>query len=724
MNRPSDRFLIPLLLVALSLTASCSDAGLVKVPPPAPPTFDNLLSIKGQYCTEPAEEIVFPIKLLFLLDQSSSLQCTDQYLKRFDALNATINDLSANPNVYFGFVGFSARLELLPFTNDINQVQSFVSVAQNGAGPATDYQGALATAIRMLEEDMVAVGPSERARSRYVVVFLSDGAAEPRCNLGCEDDTDNCADGEDNDGDGLVDGADQSCDNINDNVLHPDNLYGVCNFQGEILEGDYVDMQGLCPEYNQPPQILQRVSQIIELKSIYSVGDVTLNSVLLFNTEEVSDSRCIDVSLFGYNKEQAENLLQAMATTGNGTFRDVNLEYDDDTFLDFNFTSLASEQWLTSFLATNLNAREVGGIQVDTDRDGVPDVLEDELGMNNSTRDSDGDGYFDLVEYRYNGKGFDPMDPELPAISCSDNDDFDGEVLKNCEEALIGTEDRSIDTDLDGLPDWHELVAGTDPTVDDQFDDLDFDGIPNGDEVRAGTDPLVPDEDTYRTERIRYGLGDLGEMEVPNPDNNQTDIRHCYEFTVDNIRMVTPLTTNNRGRNRITIHALERPVQLAASQAKGYVACVEAYYNGESDKFPESGVLDISGDFWKEQTDLLAIRLNAVAQCRQIPLADLRRGDVIDTSTECLPWKVVIGDTVFLRTEMEDLLRKYVNGNLSTRFPEHPSHIFVPVELFNQDDHCLKLVELQRMRDFLELIEQECEACYAPAEEVPGEVAP
>ena len=45
-----------------------------------------------------------------------------------------------------------------------------------GLGPATDYQGALATALRLLESDMVESGVAVRARTRYIVTFISDGA--------------------------------------------------------------------------------------------------------------------------------------------------------------------------------------------------------------------------------------------------------------------------------------------------------------------------------------------------------------------------------------------------------------------------------------------------------------------------------------------------------------------------------------------------------------------
>ena len=58
--------------------------------------------------------------------------------------------------------------------------------------PAT-YQGALSSSLRLLEADMIAAGPALRSRSKYRVIFVSDGAPEPRCRLGCEDDQTRCS---------------------------------------------------------------------------------------------------------------------------------------------------------------------------------------------------------------------------------------------------------------------------------------------------------------------------------------------------------------------------------------------------------------------------------------------------------------------------------------------------------------------------------------------------
>ena len=192
------------LLIVL-LAFGCTKSSLEPIPPPPPPELDNLLTIKGEVCSEPPDIAPFPVKILFAIDQSASLQCTDPENRRFVALNRVFNQLSSLPNAFFGFLGFASWSRKQTFTRDMSKLSMFLD-ANQGGGPATDYQGALASILQMLEQDMIDSGPAQRARSRYVVVFISDGVPEPRCRQGCEDDRNTCSDGIDNDGDGLIDG--------------------------------------------------------------------------------------------------------------------------------------------------------------------------------------------------------------------------------------------------------------------------------------------------------------------------------------------------------------------------------------------------------------------------------------------------------------------------------------------------------------------------------------
>ncbi len=714
-------------LVGLGLAAAaCTEAGLRKIPPPPPPSLDNLLTIQGEFCTEPAEEVVFPVKILFLLDQSASLQCTDSENRRFGALNGVIQDLMNIPSVSFGFVGFSSWSREQTFTRNQGDIDNFLDPA-GGLGPATDYQGALATAVRLIEQDMVEVGAAERARTKYVVILMSDGVPEPRCNAGCEDDQRACEDGEDNDGDGLADASDPDCANIDDNSLHPDSLYGVCNTTQEVPDDVYVDMDGLCPEYNQPPQILARIADLLALKDTYSAGDVRLHTVLLFSPQEVVESLCGPASVtFGYNHDIAKSLLTSMAEAGGGTFRDVNIEYENDNFLNFDFTSLDSPQWLVSFMAHNHSALEEGGAWVlDTDMDGLSDPAEEALGTEPRAPDSDfpdGDGYTDLVEARLLGAGFDPLDPALPAVGCADTDDFDGDGLRNCEEDALGTDRRLPDTDGDGVIDWLELAGGTDPLRDDALEDMDFDGASNFDEVRGGTNPAEADAAAFRADRIRYGLTDLGLDRVPQ-QNGRLDERHCYEFSVEHVRLVTPLVTAYRGRNRIYLYTLEKPFQLAGAEERGHVACVEAYYDGEHFKDPADGILDMRQDFWNRAAQHLAERVAEIRACAGAGPDDFRRDELLALSAQCLPKKVQLGDILHKRADLEALVRRYANGGLNPRFARHPANVFHPIEEFDPDRDCVRPRELDLLDAYLQRLVEVCDPCLhpAPGETVTGE---
>ena len=170
-----------LLVSAFGITPSCTDAGLQPLPEPI--TYvDDKLSISGQFCTSPADEVAFPVKLLIVIDQSASLQCTDAGNNRLTALNQAGSGLDRLPNVEFGVIGFASWSRVVDFTPNWSDVSDALSPANAGGGPATDYQGALSTVLRVLEQDMVDSGPALRARTKYLVLFMSDGVPEPPCS--------------------------------------------------------------------------------------------------------------------------------------------------------------------------------------------------------------------------------------------------------------------------------------------------------------------------------------------------------------------------------------------------------------------------------------------------------------------------------------------------------------------------------------------------------------
>ena len=162
----------------------------------------------------------------------------------------------------------------------------------------------------------------------------------------------------------------------------------------------------------------------------------------------------------------------------------------------------------------------------DSDGDGLFDDREVLLGTDRNSVDTDGDGFEDGTEVKL---GTDPLDGdsvpegidggtsvrsvalvgastpkpflpesvvELGLITVIRDDDFDG--IPNTFEAQHGFDardpsDGSLDFDNDGLTNFQEFKAGTDPTK----ADSDGDGVPDGQELQDGTDPT--DDQSFAT---------------------------------------------------------------------------------------------------------------------------------------------------------------------------------------------------------------------------------
>ena len=124
----------------------------------------------------------------------------------------------------------------------------------------------------------------------------------------------------------------------------------------------------------------------------------------------------------------------------------------------------------------NLDNNDVNAI--DSDNDGITDVVEEEQGTDPNSSDSDDDGIDDATETE---NGTDPND--------SDSDD-DG--ISDGEETENGTDPNDADSDNDGLTDGEEESAGTDPNDADSDDD----GVDDGTEIDNGSDPNVEDQES------------------------------------------------------------------------------------------------------------------------------------------------------------------------------------------------------------------------------------
>jgi hypothetical protein len=469
------------LLVAI---LSCTDSGLEPARTAGGTVYDDELRLTGEICLSPDTDAVFPVKVLFVVDTSDSMSVTDRSHKRSDAVTAVLQRYQANPAVLFGVISFNSQINATPgFANP----PDLTNIDLTEADRLTDYQGALGAAYRMISQDIATSSPAEIARSKYIIIFFSDGTPDPQCSASptpCG--TGDCL-------------AHQHC---RATVCKDD--YLICTvprkdwataFTVPTLASLYPDLEAGA-DYNLTPQILRAVDDIMGLQDFYHVGEIRLHTAFLYDPEAASDPLAAP---FGLDREGGVALMTAMAEHGLGTFTEFDSASKID-FLSINYTPYIEENALAGVLATNLSVIDTGdGLEADSDGDGLTDAQE-QAGHTCVTAgpgcsdpaDSDGDGYTDLFEERNRVSGFDPLDPNKPLTPCSSKRDRDGDLLRDCEEDFLKTNSRLPDSDGDRIPDGLEFRAGMDPLDrTDAFGDMDSDGDRNLDEITAHTNPNV-----------------------------------------------------------------------------------------------------------------------------------------------------------------------------------------------------------------------------------------
>lgn len=570
-------------------TVTCTNANLEPIPPPEEGRADNKLTVDGRFCTTNPDDLAFPVKLLFVVDESASMDATDPDGTRTDALVEVVNAVFDVPGVEIGIIGFG--LGVTPHTekcdvygsnggdgiagtpDDVARencrpgfappAEALLGALETGeAAGTTDFLGTLNSVIAFLADDMGQSDPLALQNARYAIIFLSDGLPDAD---GSFDPIGTCRDAAD------WERAGKTVDNA-----------GVVSAVGDLLE------------------------QIEELARQYDVRELTFNAAFAAAPQTQAPIKAC-----------GSTFMRAMAKQGKGVFRDFS-SGEAINFLFIDFTSFKRIFAMKSFLAANLSAAPFSlaiGVDpkvqsddptlakgiIDSDADGLPDEQEKLIGTDPQQQDTDGDGFSDLLEHRLTISGLDPLDPtDADCGADIDKGDFDGDGLRDCEERFFGTNVRGYDTDNDGFGDGVEAMFGLNPAIDDTLFDVDFDGVRNSNELRAHSrvdndDVIALSEHAYRYRIVEDGL-------------EGSSI--CYTFTVDNIALAT--TTGARdidnvasargllgggmlaNENRILFEVTEEPFDAPGEPGVARIACARARFNaGEQLRDPANGTMTL-----------------------------------------------------------------------------------------------------------------------------------
>lgn len=654
MNRMLAVRRVSALLLGVLALGACTDA-FIEPKIVEQTQVDDRLTLSGRVCTRHPDPSGFPVKVLILVDKSGSMCVSDPpgsqetmgFCERVApavlppnvtkpgrvlALEKLVQQFAGHDNVRVRIVPFETNIQtrwpnttngdlFMPVTAapggvDIN---NYVANLQANLGKGTDYQGALAAAYADIAQDIHNVEQQDPAllpRTRYVVVFLTDGTPYPRCSAN--------------------DSLSIYADSNHPELTWADSSSAVefCNELDADVRRDVFgdgspgtdEISSFAPgtDRNQNYQLFSYVDQLMELKETSNIGDIRLHTVLLFNRDAVeacnalgtnSAGRPLCEDLYGTYpnvppdqypdaaKAIARWTLSQMALRGNGIFQEFNgADIQSLSLGALDYSSLESPWVMKTLMLQPL--RSVPGEEnrvVDSDGDGVPDERDNSFTFGTSpfTGDSDQDCFSDDFELRHLDDGFLPgNDVDQRGCDLSDTtrdcscQDTDGDGLPQYAEDFLGIQRKLVDTDADGVPDGLEARFGLEPK--ERRDgagaiDTDGDGIRDLDEFLAGSDPTRQDRAFYEKHGFQYEV-------VTQPHDDGTT---CYEFKISNIQLVTPPphASSKQGYNLFKVWFAQAPVSGVATDFGVWeAACAWAQYDPPQVREPRGAELALPAD--------------------------------------------------------------------------------------------------------------------------------
>lgn len=236
-------------------------------------------------------------------------------------------------------------------------------------------------------------------------------------------------------------------------------------------------------------------------------------------------------------------LMKKMAEAGNGRF----LEFADGQMVDFSqFQQIEAKlrkQLISYYIVPEgmlwVSDDKKKGLVADSDLDGLADYKEVELGSDPNKYDTDGDGINDGIQYRVTQhpcrdiscEPVSRLDPLCQSYLKIDNTirDSDGDGLNDCEEFYLQSNKENVDSNRNFIPDYDEFLIGNNLSQTNLLTgDTDGDGISDFVEFRKFLPIHIPNSSL--TTNTKMGM----EYELVKTTPLE-DGRQCYQLKVTNV---------------------------------------------------------------------------------------------------------------------------------------------------------------------------------------------
>ncbi len=381
------------------------------------------MSLVGDFQTESPDEIQFPVKVLFAIDCSLSMgdevggvmAGSDPHFMRRDAVRDFINTYNSYENTSFEIMLWSSNVFMgtrnvngqRGFTKDTEELNRVLDGMYNDT--TTDYLDAESAIYMDIQRDINRSSEENRIRTKYVVIFLSDGLSNAQGQTQPDADIWN------------------SVEDIAQMV--EDSGVGSFNFHTFLLLGMF------------PPGSEGDAARLHAENTLQGMADRGNGQFRLFeNAEAIDFINIVDMRLtveykitymvaYNYNVHAGTDLVWR-DSDGDGlgdTDEDyygtslVNPDTDGDGLSDFFEITVSSPGHELDPLAQDSPCiiREDGDYP-DEDLDGLNDCEEYVKGTNRHVTDTDGDGIPDGIEFQM---GTNPLE-----IQTNNDSDFDGAV--------------------------------------------------------------------------------------------------------------------------------------------------------------------------------------------------------------------------------------------------------------------------------------------------------